>query len=402
MKLSKEPILKVVYIAYAPLTVKVEKDFYLNEVQSEGIKIEYWDLTEKFFPNLFLPDSIDKDYIIKISTLLEFKKRLESESLSSTLFIPLIGYEWRSLHLHFILNRLKCRLAFFARGMLPVYNVSSKKKLLLKLRYSLNPNNVIKLALNLLAYFIRNKTFIGHYEVIFAAGNIAINTHQKFNEEIIACNHFDYDYTLQIEDIPPPAEKYILFLDEFLSGHPDFKLQNAKMVSEKSYLSQMNDFFSKVEKEFGIKVIIASHPKADYAPETFNGRNIVKYKTAELAKHAELLIAHISTSIGFATIYQKPLLLTYTQELQDINPSYVKHIYSFGHTLNCNVIKIDAICLQTDTNILSKRIKKIDKIQYNDYLFNYLTSEESKNTQTNTIFVNYLKRTGSYLENKED
>ena len=373
MTLSKERISKVIYIAYAPLTVKIEKDFYFNELEAEEIDIEYWDLSEKFFPKLFLPDSIDKHYIIKISTLLEFKKRLELENLPSTLFIPLIGYEWRSLHLHFILSKLKCRLAFFARGMLPVYNVSFKKKLLLKLQYSLTPKNTLRFSLNLLAYFLRNKTSVGHYEVIFAAGNIAKITHQNLTKEIVPCNHFDYDYTLQLENIPVPTKKYALFLDEFLSGHPDFKMQNTKTVSEKNYFFTINAFFSKIEKEFDLKVIIASHPKADYDPSTFNGREIIKYKTAELAKHAEFLIAHISTSIGFATIYNKPLLLTYTQELQDVNPGYVNYINAFGKTFNCNILNIDNLLQQAHINKIVESLYIIDSMKYQEYFFNYLS-----------------------------
>ena len=391
MSTEKKPIKKVIYLGYAPLSIKIEKDFYLNELQEEHIEVEYWDLTQKFFPNQIFSDSLEKTYIKKIPTLDKFKKTLQSENLDTTFFISLIGYEWRSLHLHLILSTFKCRIGFFARGMLPIYNLSFKNKLLIKFRYFFTPRNIFDYALNLLAYFLRSKTFIGHYEVVFVAGNIAKNTYKHLAQKLVPCNHFDYDYTLQLENISTSPIRYALFLDEFLSGHPDFQMQNAKTVSEKNYFHQMNAFFTKIEKAFDLKVIIASHPKADYAPVTFGDRKIIKYKTAELAKNAEFLIAHISTSIGFATIYKKPLLLTYTQELQDVNPGYVNYIYSFGKTLNCNVIKVDDILQQTNRNEPIELLKEIDDIKYQDYFFNYLTSEKSVCTQTNRIFLNYLK-----------
>lgn len=45
---------KIVYLRYMPLTSKIFTDFYMDSF-SEGsnIKVEYWDLSDIFFPNAF-------------------------------------------------------------------------------------------------------------------------------------------------------------------------------------------------------------------------------------------------------------------------------------------------------------------------------------------------------------
>lgn len=387
--MEKRQIKKVIFIGYAPLTISTEKNFYFNEILSQGLELQYWDLTEIFFPLSSLPDSINKDYIKFFPNMNELEKKLKLEKIEEILVIPIIGFEWRSLYLYYILNKYKCRLGFFARGMLPIYSINLKRKILSKLHSLLCPKEVWRLFLNQVAYFIRKRSSIGHYNVVFAAGKVAEKSFVSITNCIVCCNHFDYDDALEFEQKSSYNKiNYIVFLDEFLSGHPDFKMQNTHTVSENNYFCEMNLFFQKLEKTLGLEVIIASHPKANYDLKVFDGRKIIKYQTAELAKNATLIIAHVSTSIGFGVIYQKPIVLTYTQDLKAVNPTYVGYINTFGRALNCLVIEIDEF-IDTDQIF---HLKDIDTSSYNAYLENYLTSNESKRIHTKQIFLNYLAR----------
>lgn len=387
--MGKRQIKKVIFIGYAPLTISTEKNFYFNEILSQGLELQYWDLTEIFFPSSTLPDSIKKNYIKFFSSINKLQEMLKLEKIEEILIIPIIGFEWRSLYLYYILNKYKCRIGFFARGMLPIYSINLKRKILSKLHSLLYPKEVWRLFLNQVAYFIRKRSLIGHYDVVFAAGKVAEKSFTSMTNCIVQCNHFDYDDTLELEQ-KSSLDKihYILFLDEFLSGHPDFQMQNANMVSENNYFLEMNLFFQKLEKILGMEVIIASHPKANYDLEVFGGRKIIKYQTSELVKNATLIIAHVSTSIGLGVIYQKPIVLTYTQDLKAVNPTYVGYIITFGSALNCSVIEIDEF-IDTDQIF---HLKDIDISSYNAYLEDYLTSNESKRIHTKQIFLNYLAK----------
>jgi hypothetical protein len=71
----------------------------------------------------------------KFNTLENFKTvvlplNLKLEKIEEILIIPIIGFEWRSLYLYYILNKYKCRIGFFARGMLPIYSINLKRKIL--------------------------------------------------------------------------------------------------------------------------------------------------------------------------------------------------------------------------------------------------------------------------------
>jgi hypothetical protein len=63
---------KVVYIGYMPLTTKVKEDFYFQELIEKKIDVEYWDLTEIFFKDVFNNKLNDK-YIFEINSYLLFK-----------------------------------------------------------------------------------------------------------------------------------------------------------------------------------------------------------------------------------------------------------------------------------------------------------------------------------------
>lgn len=387
--MKKKQIKKVIFIGYVPLTVSTEKNFYFKEILSQGLKLQYWDLTDCFFPSSTLPDSLQRDYIKFFSNMIEFKKSLTLEKVEEILIIPIIGFEWRSLYLYYLLNKLNCRVGFFARGMLPIYNVNLKTRILSKLHSLVNPKEVLRLLLNQIAYFIRKKSRIGHFEVVFAAGTVAESNFAKVTNCIVRCNHFDYDDTLELEQSKlVENEKYIVFLDEFLSGHPDFKMQNANTICEANYFSVMNAFFEKIEELLKLEVVIASHPKADYEADVFGGRKIIKYQTAELVKNATFVIAHVSTSIGLGVIYKKPILLTYTQELKTVNPAYIGYIEAFGKALNCPVIEIDSFLSKGQILCL----EDIDITSYDTYLENYLTSNESRKIHTKQIFLNYLAK----------
>ena len=84
-------------------------------------------------------------------------------------------------------------------------------------------------------------------------------------------------------------DKYIVFLDEYIINHPDFKILNKKIDKEKLYYQELNKFFNFIEKNFKLKVVIASHPRADleYNKIKFPKHNVFIGNTPELMKYSE-------------------------------------------------------------------------------------------------------------------
>ena len=112
--------------------------------------------------------------------------------------------------------------------------------------------------------------------------------------------------------------KYFVFLDEYLINHPDFKILNKKIEEEKIYYKELNKFFNFIEKNYNIKVVIASHPRADleFNKTKFPNHEVFIGNTPQLMKYSEGCITHASTSINFAVIFCKPILFITTNRMK--------------------------------------------------------------------------------------
>jgi hypothetical protein len=132
--------------------------------------------------------------------------------------------------------------------------------------------------------------------------------------EVVWAHAFDYDQVLRLG--PAGPGKGAVFLDEYLPYHPDYeRLGHAPYVTPSNYFPPLNRFFSSVERALGAPVTIAAHPRAHYDRQQFDGRAIVRGKTAELVRDAALVLAHASYSINFAVLYKKPVVFLTTPEL---------------------------------------------------------------------------------------
>ena len=113
---------KVIYIRYIPLTEKIYKDFYMDEVQKAGIDMEYWDISPLFFKQDFNQESVAT--LTKVKKFQTYEQLEESilkmQPLHDKLFISIMTFEGRITRLYRILNKYNCILAVFGRNMFPV------------------------------------------------------------------------------------------------------------------------------------------------------------------------------------------------------------------------------------------------------------------------------------------
>ena len=58
--------------------------------------------------------------------------------------------------------------------------------------------------------------------------------------------------------------KYVVFLDQNLLHHTDFIREKVKLnIQKDKYYEQLNTLFEKIENQFGFRVVIAAHPRAN-------------------------------------------------------------------------------------------------------------------------------------------
>ena len=129
--------------------------------------------------------------------------------------------------------------------------------------------------------------------------------------EILWAHSLDYDICLKNKNLPLQEKNTAVFLDEYYPFHPDYIYLGLKPpVTAEQYYPPLNRFFDRVEKELGLEIVIAEHPRSAYEkhPEYFSGRKRIKGNTANLVRECKLVLAHSSTALNYPNIYQKPVI----------------------------------------------------------------------------------------------
>lgn len=136
--------------------------------------------------------------------------------------------------------------------------------------------------------------------------------------EVVKAHALDYDLFLQeTRRGPASLTDTAVFLDDAMVNHPEFMIFGSSKVSPDRYYAAMRRLFDSIEDRFGLEVVIAAHPRVNYSltPECYGPRRIASKKTLELTRSAKLVITQVSTSVNFAILCRKPLLVTTTDEV---------------------------------------------------------------------------------------
>ena len=384
---------KVVFIVYMPLTKKFAEDFYFKELENNNITVEYWDITTLFFNSVDLPNQLNSDKIIRILSYNHLRQKLKSEDRKNSLFITQITYEWRVWFLYFLISRFKIISAFFSRGALPTPILSNNRQVSI-FNIKKQVGKGISIFIYLFTYLSKKYHIIKTPDYLFVAGDKGFNSigigskFEKNRSSIININTPDYDsYLLECNQESRLINyKYVLFLDEYLPYHPDFKMFNMATIDPDRYFNRLNIFFDDLERKSDIKVVIAAHPKSDYIGNPFGDRELLKFQTNILVKHAEYVVAHMSTSISFAILYNKPLIFLISNDYMKINNSYLfNYTKKFAEETGNAIINIDNYIFEDIS------INEINTNNYTAYKYNYLTSKESENKESFNTFVSIVR-----------
>lgn len=394
---------KVIFICYLPLTYKLEKDFYIQELIEGKLHVEYWDVTSIFFEDLSLEGIISRDYIKKIDSYKRLRGKIKAENIKDCIFHVQVVFEERVYKLFSILSKYNCRVTFFSRGHLaspsdnyceasPVSKNPETKVYTKILKYLKNPIKIyhyISFKIGGLMVGLKKKYIysICRYHTVFCAGQVAVEAH-KGAAKTISINYFDYDDYLSVrtEDTKVIEGKYCVFLDDYLPFHPDFKMLNKKTLEPGKYFKALNSFFDFLEDKYELEVVIAAHPKSNYSKDRFRSRKVVKYLTNELVKNCDFAIAHATTSISFPILYKKSIVFIYTNEYKELYlEDHMQLLFHWTSLLNASLYNIDSL------SGLEFRIPNVNFDKYEAYKYNYLTSAETEHKFTKDILLSYFK-----------
>ena len=366
---------KIIFISNNPITIKIKELFQLSVFEENGFDVEYWDLSQFIDPSLSnLPDKLAASNIFIIKSFAEMKEKVLQNSCNNTVFLSGLDdyYIYKKIFKFLTKQNFVITLLNPYGGVLHF-----KHSLIDKIKRAFS-SNIFKKINDALSNFYYNHL----YKKIH---NIDLTTYlfSSYPPYSFAINHPDYEYFTKIknENTSIQTKPYIVFLDTYIPLHPDMvRFDALKYVEPKDYQKSMRDFFDKLEQKFNAEVIIAAHPKAKYDNNEFGNRKIIKYKTAELVKNAELVVSHMSNSTAFVILFNKPLIIVTTNKIETI-PKFAFRLNMYANFFNKTLYNINK------DDIEQMNFSKISDEIRDKYKYSYLTSPEIENMSNKDILV---------------
>lgn len=287
----------------SPLTERWERNYALKDL-TKVFDIEYWDCSAIVKPSFDPQYVLERDYIVTVESLDEFKKKINTLS-SDTIIV---------CNIHANPNNFRFYKSFTSKFHHIVFidfitrNDSGAKHNRLKtFLYKFYPPHTIEI----LYWKIYRRLF---NRIVFSCSPTC--TDYRINDP-------DYEAYITLSEDGKDSdkkEKYILYIDNYFPFHPEIKKREPKFnpnAVAPAFYESMNNFFSMLEKKYNCSVIIAAHPSAVYTKNPFGGRKIIFYKTNELVRDAFAIVMHTSNSLTYVCLNRKPVALVHNKAYRE-------------------------------------------------------------------------------------
>ena len=195
--------------------------------------------------------------------------------------------------------------------------------------------------------------------------------------KIIEAHNLDYDNFLNIKKI---NKNYAVYIDQDLSNNEDLKNDGVKIIRRK--FEKKIDFFLNYFNNEKNKIKVAGSNRRKLKKNLFK-LNTKYFITERMIAESKFVIGHNSTALQYAILFDKPILLISTKEIENINQIY-KHMLNFKKIIGCQLLSIDS---KKKNKIF---LKKINKKKYKNYKIKYIKSNKSINSNFFKIFKNNL------------
>jgi len=207
---------------------------------------------------------------------------------------------------------------------------------------------------------------------------------------VIYVNAYDYDLAIKYvkENAPIPEKKYAVFLDENATEHQDFFNMGEEPAERELYFPPLIRFFRSFQRETGMEVIVASHPKSLHNSPTNNFQEfkLVRMKTMELVANAEIVLMHASAAVSFAVVFNKPIVHLLIPGL-DTNHKINRMVIKIANELGNTPLDLKSLELNQNRSIISE----VNATLYERYIENYLANREMLNLNEWEIIVKQIK-----------
>ena len=373
---------------------KRDYDRYLIEKLNKFYDVTVIDLSsylnkKVFNINLKKQKIFEFNNFIKVENLDDFKKLLNKIEYSYAIDY-ISSKNKKTLKFMQFLKSTKIQLVYIQLGLVSQTIRSKKEKILRLLRLLTDPFAFIKKVFAILNTRIRKKIFQSIiYDFMFISGvEGEKDPIAKLAKKRIYTHSSDYENTLNNLSNNFNFKNYIVFIDQNLPFHPaQFYRGEKPQVTEKKYFPALARAFKYLEQTFEKDIIIATHPRANVTnyQNYFKGRKFLNSDTIDLVKYCDCVLAHTTTAISYAVIYQKPIIFLTSDEIIKSYDDY--RVHSNARILGSEMLNIDHI------NLNSAKLKnyelQVNTKKYDLFMNNFIKHPNSENTNlTDQIIKN--------------
>ena len=365
--------------------------------------------------SLSVIDRLQADYIYEVNTYTQLELLIKKYANSGLFIDYLVCHNDVTLKFERVFRLLKkyqAKYIVVSSGVLPVPQSILRRKdcafihLFIKARTALGqPKKIINYLGKKIILTLTKKRVIYPLPFLIFGGHSEVMRRFVLNRNlgmscVIGIHSHDYDESIRRKrsNLNIVAQRHTcVFLDEAATHHTDFLLGDDQPPDGDVYFEAMNNLFDAVEKNTGLKVVIAAHPRSNYASlgDVFKGREVVKGSTIELVASSQLVIMHASTSVSYAVLNSKPVLLAKVPGLPK-NHSINIMVDVFSRELDLRVINI------LDDDLLPSLFQVNVNIQkYNNYKNRYVRTDGAPELSEWEIVVDVVKKLNQSL-NRSD
>lgn len=311
---------RVVYIADSPFSQRDFDRFGVGQLRARGYGVEVWDCSGTLAPQRrgYRPVDHCSDPDVRI---------LEGDAIgraadalhADDVVIAIFELVWRNLWLLRRISRSAARFGFLSIGACPAPPWPWKRRLLRALRSPSAVRDAIARRAPPRWLRVRHGAFV-------LAGPGALQVPRSLlgpETAVVRIHTLDYDlYLTHLQSVQDGPHDYAVFLDQHLPYHPDYLDEpTGRPIDPDHYYAAIRGCFDAVERETGTPVVIALHPRSDASPTQarFGDRLAVAGRTVELVSGARFVLAHASTAMNFAVLYEKPIVFLTISGLSEVD-----------------------------------------------------------------------------------
>lgn len=380
----------IIFLVCWPITDREKIKWGFDVLQANGLTVKICDVTalcnELALQRNPVANALTDDYIFKFTSYNELEIFLHSTSTNSVYIDYIRGLNDLDTSVEKIfrlLKKNKIKYYTIVNGTLPTANVELNSTdwyhwLINRIIATMHPVKFLHyVTRKSIAFLRRNRVVYPLPTKIFATDAplvtqrlLKYNLKSNIMVKVHSDDYYDFlKYEFNSNDRADLIDKpYCVFIDEGAVGHPDLDSCGIKRLDAKSYSAEIDKILTYIEDNLAINVIVAAHPRLDLEilKSVYPRKTIVKGETLALTSKAEFVMSHLSTAMGFAALFKKPIIVIETTEMRK-NHYYHQAIHTMANALGIQPFQIDVEPLSKIGEYRQCSMRK-----YDEYISRYI------------------------------